>query len=186
MAGLTNVFYKVFDFNIPRFASIGITQRDVSDASPLQFAINGTGDDVLNPPAAPTGTPTDYVRINYFEDLVRKGGFGFDPVTHELIIPVDGWYEGSGWSAFRHDANNSTISFVFGFRMNDTDPYNFSQRPTPNKKPNNNDLGQISGGGDFYAKKGTRISVWFASDNNGVVTIPNANLRVRMLRHGAM
>lgn len=161
------------------FADITITQRDINDASPLQFSLTGTGSDTLNP-------PTGYTQITEFEDNVSKGGFVFDGVNDEIIIPVDGWYQADGWSDFRHSQNNSTIAFVFGFRQNDTDPFGYSQRPTANKKPNNDDIGQISGGGVFYATAGTRLSVHMATNNTGTVTVPNANLRIWAQRLGSM
>ena len=78
--------------------------------------------------------------------------------SSKVIVPHDGWYQADGWASFRHSANNSTVAFVFGIE-HPGQSIVYSPRPTPSKVPNIGDLGLISGGGIFYAYKGTKASV---------------------------
>lgn len=152
------------------------SQMSVTNNESNTVSVTGTGTDTLVP-------PTGYVKITGFSQEVAIGGVTV--VNDEFVIPSDGWYQGDGWATFRHSQNNSTVALVFGITPSGGSLV-FSPRPTANKNPNLAELGNIAGGGIFYATAGTTLGVYCASDNTGDVTIPNASLRLWSMRQGSM
>lgn len=172
----------------PVYASMAITQRDTNDASPntLIVAAHPSGNDTLNPPAAPVtagpGPFGGYYKVTAFiaegvaKELTVSGSAEIvvpnNISSAVLIVPI-------GWAAFRHSLNNATVAFVIGVER--AGQIFFSQRPTPALQSNVSALGNISGGGQLVVQAGDKLSAWVSSDLAGTITMGNANFTTHMM-----
>lgn len=173
----------------PVFGTMAITQRDTNDGTPFNIVVaaHPSGNDTLNPPATPVtagpGPFGGYYKMTAFiaegssQELTVTGSAEFlipNNITDAtFIVPV-------GWSSFRHQFNNSTVSFIIGVER--AGQIFFSQRPTGNLQPNGAAIANISGGGQLDVQAGDKISAWVASDTGGTITAGNANFTIHMLQ----
>lgn len=144
--------------------------------SATPYALIGTEEKLLPPPSVAQpitgGNYNNYVRVT---EYVAENPRYLSVVDGQIIIekPMR-YFSGAAYAVFSHSHNNSVVSFVFGFERNGM--ITFSQRPLANEAPNLGEPVAISGGGQFVAEEGDKISVWIASNRSGNVKILNSNL----------
>ena len=170
--------------NRPKRLLRAVTKKHKHDPAPNPITVlaHPSGTDTLNPPAAPVaagpGPFGGYYKVTGYapEGAAREITVSND----ELVIHNDGVFIlPIGWGGFRHSGNNATVAFVLGIER--AGQILFSQRPTADSQANLDKIDNISGGGQFEAQAGDKVSAWVASDLAGTLTVGNSNITVHML-----
>lgn len=153
-----------------------ILQMSITHPNPAYtLTVVGTGDIDLNPSVYASSFVTAYNSYSF----VSSRGWKFQATGDgRILINEDSECVITAYADVSHSANNSTVGAVFSIERNGA--ILLSARAVHAKLPSQSDIGNISGVGsslgDLRLKRGDILSVAFASDKSGTISIRSSSI----------